>query len=222
MLLSYVNETANFPFSVALVIVAILAAIEGVGLLIGAGIFGFLDGLLPDIDIDLDIDAPDLTAPSLSGQFLTWLRIGKVPVIFSLIVFLVAFGLIGLFIQGLVNAIFGAPLPALLASVPAFAFSMPVLSVGNAVLAKVLPKDETSAVSRDSLIGKLAVLTGGEARSNYPAQAKVKDQHNQTHYILVEPDIGTDCFVRGERVLIVRRKKSVYFAIRPESNGLTD
>jgi hypothetical protein len=219
MFLSFANDASNFPFSVALVVVAILAAIEGVGLMIGAGIFGFLDGLLPDVD--LGVDAPDLTSPSLSGQFLTWLRIGQVPAIFTLIVFLVAFGLIGLFLQGIVGSILGAPLPALLATVPALVLAVPVVRTGNAVLAKIIPRDETSAVSRDSFIGKLAIITGGTAKAGYPAQGKIKDQHDQTHYIPVQPDVETEVFAQGEIVLLVRRKKSVYFAIRPESEGLT-
>ncbi len=219
MFLSFANDASNFPFSVALVVVAILAAIEGVGLMIGAGIFGFLDGLLPEVD--LGVDAPDLTSPSLSGQFLTWLRIGQVPAIFTLIVFLVAFGLIGLFLQGIVSSILGAPLPALLATVPALILAVPVVRTGNVVLAKIIPKDETSAVSRDSFIGKLATITGGTAKVGYPAQGKIKDQHDQTHYIPIQPDVETDVFSRGEIVLLVRRKRSVYFAIRPESEGLT-
>ena len=58
ILLSYFGEPANYPFLVALFVVFVLAAVEGVGLLIGAGIFGFLDGVLPDIDLgtELDID----------------------------------------------------------------------------------------------------------------------------------------------------------------------
>ncbi|RCK51217.1 hypothetical protein TH25_09580 [Thalassospira profundimaris] len=220
MFLSYLNETSNFPFSVSLVIVAILALIEGIGLIIGAGIFGFLDGLLPDID--LDIDVPDMTAPSIGGQFLTWLQIGRIPAIFSLIVFLVAFGLIGLFLQGMVAAVLGAPLPALLACIPALVLSMPVLSVGNRALAAIIPRDETSAVSHDSLIGKPAVITGGEARKDYPAQGKLKDQYRQTHYILIEPDNDQDIFAQGQKVLLVRRHKSIYFAIPIESDGLID
>jgi hypothetical protein len=219
MFLSFANEASNFPFSVALVIVAILAAIEGVGLLVGAGVFGFLDGLLPDVD--LGIDAPDLTSPSISGQFLTWLRIGQVPAVFTLIVFLVAFGLIGLFIQTVAMSLFRAPLPALVATVPALVLAMPVVRAGNTVLARIIPKDETTVVSRDSLIGRLATITGGTARLGYPAQGKVKDQHDQTHYIPIEPDIETDVFAPGDLVLLVRRKKSVYFAIRAESDGLT-
>lgn len=220
MFLSYLNETSNFPFSVSLVIVAILALIEGIGLIIGAGIFGFLDGLLPDID--LDIDVPDMTAPSIGGQFLTWLQIGRIPAIFSLIVFLIAFGLIGLFLQGMVAAVLGAPLPALLACIPALVLSMPVLSVGNRALAAIIPRDETSAVSHDSLIGKPAVITGGEARKDYPAQGKLKDQYRQTHYILIEPDNDQDIFAQGQKVLLVRRHKSIYFAIPIESDGLID
>ena len=220
--LSYFNDSANFPFSVALLIVTILAAIEGVGLLIGAGIFGFLDGLLPDIDLDIDIDAPDLSSSSISGQVLTWLRIGKVPVIFSLIVFLVAFGLIGLSIQGIISSIFGSPLPAVLACIPTFIISLPILSASNVVLSAIIPRDETSAVSQDSLIGKLATITLGQARKDSPAQAKVKDEHNQTHYIMLAPDTDGECYSAGDKLLLVRREKTTYFGIVSNSEGLSD
>ena len=133
ILLSYFGEPANYPFLVALFVVFVLAAIEGVGLLIGAGIFGFLDGVLPDIDLgtelDIDVDMPDMQTPSMTGQFLSWLRMGRVPVVFSLIVLLVAFGLIGLTIQGMSLSIFGSTLPAIVAVLPALLLSIPVLSL---------------------------------------------------------------------------------------------
>ncbi len=223
MLMPYFSDPAHFPFLVALAIVFILAAIEGVGMLIGAGIFGFLDSLLPDIDLDVDfdvdLDAPDLSVPSLTGQVLSWLQIGRVPVVISLIVFLVSFGLIGLTLQEMLRSIVGTSLPTPIAVLATFVLSLPVLSLGNRVLAAVIPKDETSAVSRDSLIGKFATITLGEARHDFPAQAKVRDQHGQTHYVMLAPDIDGECYAQGDQLLLVRRTKNIYFGIQSDSEA---
>lgn len=221
MLMPYFSDPAHFPFLVALAIVFILAAIEGVGMLIGAGIFGFLDSLLPDIDLDLDLemDAPDLSVPSLTGQVLSWLQIGRVPVVISLIVFLVSFGLIGLSLQETSRSIVSTSLPTWIAILATFVISLPVLSLGNRILAAVIPKDETSAVSRDSLIGKFATITLGEARHDFPAQAKVKDQHGQTHYVMLAPDIDGECYAQGDQLLLVRRAENIYFGIRSDSEA---
>ncbi|WP_319410230.1 YqiJ family protein [uncultured Cohaesibacter sp.] len=224
MLLSYFGEPANYPFLVALLVVFILAAIEGVGAMIGAGVFGFLDGLLPDIDLgaelDIEFDAPDLQSPSITGEFLSWLRIGQVPVIFSLIVFLTAFGLIGLTLQGLCLSLLGTALSALWVALPTLFLSIPVVGFGNRFLAFVLPRDETSAISRDRLVGKVATITLGEARVNFPAQAKVKDRFGQTHYIMLAPDNESETYGQGDRLLLVRRSENIYFGIRPSSKAL--
>lgn len=220
LFLSYFSDPAYFPFLVALTIVSILAAIEGVGLLIGAGIFSFLDGLLPDVDIDLNLEGPDLSSPSLIGETLSWLRIGRVPVIISLIVFLVAFGLIGLALQGFIASLVGSPLPAFIAVLPVFALSLPVLSMGNRVMAAVMPRDETSAISRDRLIGKVAIITLGESRKDFPAEAKVKDRFNQTHYIMLAPDSDDESYSQGDQLLIVRRDENTYFGIKHTSEAL--
>ena len=222
MMVSFFGDPANFPFSVALAIVSILAIIEGVGLLIGSGVFNFLDALLPDIDVDMEIDGPDLSTPTITGEVLSWLRIGKVPIILSLIVFLVAFGLSGIFIQHSVSSLFGSPLPVSIAVFPAFLVSLPSMSVGNSLMARLMPKVETSAVSENSLLGRMAEITTGQARSRYPAQAKVLDEHNQTHYVMLEPDIETETFAQGEAVLLVRRENGTFFAIRSTSAAMTD
>ncbi|MDV7340474.1 YqiJ family protein [Terasakiella sp. A23] len=220
--LSYFNDAANFPFSVALFVVTILAALEGVGLLVGVGIFSFLDALLPDVDLEVDVDAPDFSDPSILGSSLTWLRIDRVPVIISLIVFLVSFGLIGLSLQGMVKSVFGSPLPVLIAMIPTTLLALPVLSVGNTILSKIIPQDETSAVSQDSLIGKMAEITLGEAKKDFPAQAKVKDEYDQTHYIMICPDNDHETFTQGSRLLLVRRDNTTYFGIQNTSDALSD
>ena len=156
----------------------------------------------------------------MTGQFLTWLRMGRVPVVFSLIVLLVAFGLIGLTIQGLSLSIFGSALPAIVAVLPALLLSIPVLSLGNRFLAHVLPRDETSAISRNRLIGKIATITLGEARHDFPAQAKVTDRFGLTHYIMLAPDNEDESYRQGDRLLLVRLCDNTYYGIQSTSNAL--
>ena len=46
----------NMPFSIALMLMLIIAVMEGALTLIGLGMSQALDSLLPDLDIDADID----------------------------------------------------------------------------------------------------------------------------------------------------------------------
>ena len=82
----------NQLFSIALMIMFLIAVLEGVAMLLGIGLFAFLDSLLPDIDIGTDIDgAIDLDAtgpPSSLSRILGWLHVGRVPILILLVTFL--------------------------------------------------------------------------------------------------------------------------------------
>jgi hypothetical protein len=56
------------------------------------------------------------------------------------------------------------------------------------LISKIIPKDETTAIHSDDLIGRTAKLYWVR-QTNSPAQAKVKDQFGQMHYVLVEPEL---------------------------------
>jgi len=89
-------------------------------------------------------------------------------------------------------------------------------------VARIMPRDETSAVSRDSLVGRVAVIVTGEAAHNSAAQARVRDEHGQVHYVMVEPDNAADTFKQGSSVLLVRHAGAKYFAIHNTSASLRD
>lgn len=61
-----------------------------------------------------------------------------------------------------------------------------------------------------SLIGRLATISSGHARPGFSAQARIRDQFGQLHYIQVEPEFGELGF--QTQVIIVRKKKSHYIA----------
>ncbi|MCB0346344.1 MAG: YqiJ family protein [Bdellovibrionales bacterium] len=220
----------NLPFSVALGVMVAIGLLEGVAAMVGLGVSGVLDSMLPDLDLpdadlDLDLDADadfDLHVDGGLTKLLGWLHVGRVPVLVLFIIFLTSFGLCGLALQWFAETSFGVMLPSLVACVPAFFAALPCVRVTGGLIAKIIPKDETSAVSEDSFVGRVAILTLGTARRSEPAQAKLKDQHGQTHYVMVEPDETEEEFEAGTHVLLVKRNGSVFQAIKNTSDALVD
>lgn len=160
-------------------------------------------------------DAPaDADGASAIGRFLGWLGLGRLPAMIWLVVFLTSFGLTGLVLQRLVRDLAGGLLPAAAAAPVALFLCLPVLRVSGGLLARILPRDETSAVPAESFVGQLAVVTLGTARHGQPAEAKLKDIHGQTHYVLVEPESESEELETGSQVLLVRRAGAVFSGVR--------
>jgi hypothetical protein len=200
------------PFAVAFMIFGLLAAIEIGGLLFGVTVSDLVDGALPDFD------AAD--GEGLAGA-LGWLHVGKVPLMIVIATLLAAFAAIGLTLQAAVASIFGAPLPAFAAGPLAFAASLPATRVLCGGLSRILPREETDAVSAESFVGRIAEIIRGEARAGAPAEAKLADARGQTHYILVEPDAAGAVFHQGAEVLIIERRGAIYRAARNETPSLS-
>lgn len=185
-----------WPFSVALLLLVAIAVIEGMGLLIGLSVSNWFDHLLPDASAGLE---------SASGDWLGWLHVGKVPMLVLLALLLTVFSVIGFTANGLIKSLLGFYPPALLSSVLAFLGALPVVRLAGGVIARIIPGDETTAVTLDTLVGRIAVIVNGTARVNFPAQARVKNEHGQTLYIHVEPDNDEQTFSVGESILLVKQ-----------------
>lgn len=185
----------SWPFSVALALLIAIAIIEGAGLVVGLNFSGWLDHLLPDASSGFDA----------SEAWLGWLHVGKVPILVLLVVLLTAFSMIGFVAVALVESVLGYYPPAFLSAPVAFIGALPVVRVLGAGIARITPRDETSAVLLETLVGKIAVVINGTARANYPAEARVKNEHGQTLYVHVEPDNTEAAFGPGESVLLVKQ-----------------
>ena len=140
---------------------------------------------------------------------------GGVPLLMLLVVFLAAFGLIGLAVQ----QAFGPYSPGL-ASAVAAAGALPATGIGARGLARIMPRDETTAVSLDTLVGKRGTITIGTARRGSPAQARVKDVHGQPHYVMVEPHDEAHTLAEGETVLLIRRDGHIFTGLG-SADGVT-
>lgn len=194
-------EPHNMPFAAALVIMLILAIVQ----LIGIADFG-------DADFDLDADGDGLPDAGMFDGLLTLLGIGRVPLTIWLALFLFLFAGIGLSVQELATSLTGSLLDSWLAAVIAGVAALPVTGVFARPLGRILPKDHTTAVSTESLIGRRATITDGVARTGSPARARVKDVHGQTHYVMVEPHEASSEIHAGDEVLLVRREGGQFYA----------
>jgi hypothetical protein len=192
----------NLPFAVSLGLMLAIGFLEGLGMVLGLAFSGILEQIVPDIDVDGDVDLDSSVLTALLG----WLHIGKVPLLVLLIIFLTGFGLSGLIIQGSLHGISGFYLPAALASIPAFFVALMTVRTLGSGMARIIPQDETAAVSQDTFIGRLAEITQGTARQGLAAEARLKDEHGNIHYVMVEPDLVDEVFTAGNKVLLVRRQ----------------
>lgn len=191
----------TWPFGSALLLMLALLIIEGTGLLFGSSPSGWLDGLMPDL--------PDSVEGSLG-----WLHIGKVPFLMLLGIFLIGFSISGYAIQAFSNTLMGHLLPAWLAAIPAILAGIASVSGIGGLLSRLMPGDETSAISEMSLVGRAGVVVQGLARKGSAAQLKLRDTHGRAHYVLVEPDMADDTFEEGSAVLLVKKSGARYMGIR--------
>lgn len=211
----------SFPFAVALVLLLLLAVLECVGLLLGFGLAQALEKLLAGFG--LDIGLPGVGEPQgVPSRFLTWLQLGEVPALVLFIVFLAAFGLIGLFIQACSLRFLGFGLPGWVAALVVLPVSLPPVRWFGRGLARILPRDETQVVFRDSFVGRVAVITLGTAQAGLPAQARLCDRHGQTHYVMVEPHAGGPLLEQGQSVLLVEQRGAIFVAIGEVHPALED
>jgi hypothetical protein len=218
----FITAGPNLPFSVALLIMIFIALLEGVGTLFGVGLSNLIETIIPDMEIDIDADLAEADSSFAMSKVLGWLQFGRVPALILLVVFLTAFGLVGLGIQKLAVDIFDSLMPGSLAALLALTASFPLMRILGGTLARILPKDETSAVSEKTFIGRVATITLGSAKKDSPAEAKLEDQYGQSHYLMVEPDVDNEEFRQGEQVLLVGKAGAHFKGIRNTSSALAD
>ena len=197
----FLTAPETWPFGSALTVMVGISVLEGIGLLLAHSPSLLLENLLPEL--------PD----NLNGP-LAWLHVGKVPLLVLLILFLTGFALSGYIIQGVAHSLSGALLPAWMAALPAFFVGVSSVSGLGGLLAKIIPGDETSAVSEQSLVGRAGVIISGHAREGMAAQAKVRDTHGRTHYVMVEPDVAEEVLEEGSAIVLVRKTGARFRCIR--------
>lgn len=200
--MGFLTAAENLPFGVAFALIVAIALIEGFGMLVAFSPSNLIDGWLPEVASDTGLD-----------RVLGWLHLGKVPSLVLLVLFLAGYAIFGYALQMVAHAALGRYLPAWAAGLLALPSGLVMVRGLGALVAHILPHDETSAVSELSLVGRTGVVSAGTARRGWAAQARVRDAYGRTHYLMVEPDIEEDVLEEGVDILIVRKVGAFYRCI---------
>lgn len=221
----------SFPFAVSLAVVLGFFVIELALALIGGSMLGSGgDGADLDLDADfdisaeveagvdldtLDVDGSDalVDGPAASSGLLNWIGMDNVPFLIWLVSFLTLFGLVGLTLQSALTSLFGAPLPALIAVGLTIIPALGVTRLIASWVAIIMPKTETTATPIRALRGCYGTITQGTASRGKSAEVKIKDRHDNIHYLRVEPARDEAVFPEGSFVVLVRKSGNKFYVI---------
>ncbi len=212
-MMEFLLADINIGFAIALCSVLALAMLEGVGMLIGLSMMNLLDHISPiDLDIDIDSDA-DLTVGGIT-PLLGWLCLNRLPLLIWLVLILTSFGIIGYTLNYMLLNSFAISFPELLTYALALLLSLYVTHHIGVPLSRLLPKNESSAISNNSFNGLVATITIGTAKQGSPAEASLTDSYKQKHYVLVTPDSDNEEFTQGQQVVLVEKKATFWLAVK--------
>ena len=209
---AFLFSDANTFFSIAIGIVCVIALLEVLGQLIGFSIGQLLDssfGFDAELSTDSGVDAAQGNLAALAS----WLCLKRLPFLVWLIMFLTLFSISGYGSNYISFMLVDDFLPSFISASFAMANAMFLSHFLGSQLAKVIPKEETSAISQDSFSGRLAQITIGTARKGMPAEAVFKDEFEQKHYVMVEP-IDDDEFCQGANVVLVTKQDKSWLVTR--------
>lgn len=224
-LIDFLLLPETLPFSLALAFLFGFGLLEIATYYLGFGLLGFLDDLLPNFEAE----APDLSVsgkanaavegPSLLTKGLGWLGLAHVPLLVFLLMTLFLFGATGLLVQFTAASALERFLPTGLVAIGALFVTVPLVRRTAKTLGRLIPRDQTQAVSEATFQGRPATIVMGTARRGHPTQARLRDEHGQPHYVLVEPLDESRTLAQGEQVVLVQRVGARFLAI-PFEEGL--
>lgn len=190
------------PFAVAAAIMLALGGIEVLTMLVGFSI-GELVGQ------DAAVEAG--SHHGLDGLFL-WINAGRLPLLILIILTLGVFSIGGFLLQGIAHGV-GASVPVWIAALVAAAGSMPVVRSTSRGLARIIPRDESYAVSDADFVGKVALVSVGPLDQGLPGRVRLKDVFGNWHTVAARASPDSQSLPVGASVLLVDRDAKSFIAI---------
>jgi len=213
------------PFSIAALVLIGLTLFEILTLLIGKPLSAILDHA---IHVDGGhIDGLHAGKEGLEGKVglfgtaFDWLNIGRVPIFILLIIALAAFSISGLVLQIVANGIW-RPLPTLIAVAVVLVPTAYVTRGLSALVARVVPRDETYAQATDDFIGLIGIVTVGPVRSGVVARARIVDRFGNAHCPRIEPADPAAVIPEGASILVIDVRKGVLTVAVADPNLVSD
>ena len=138
-----------------------------------------------------------------------WLRVKFSPTLI-VVFFLMNFSFFGYFLQLIVFSQEQHFIPTYYILLPALILSIFFTVFMIHCLDQVIKPQRSKA--QVNLLGRLATISSGNARPGFSAQARVRDEFGQLHYVQVEPEFGELEF--QTQIILIRQRKSHYLAKR--------
>lgn len=202
------------PFWVAVMVVAGLGLVELVSVLLGASASGLLDD-------GLGHHGPADHEAGLLGGWMSWLNAGGVPILVLAVILLSAFAAFGFAIQGVATNLL-RPLPFVAAGPLSLLLAVPVTRWLSRGVARIIPRDETAALSQAEFIGLVGTVTIGPLDQGNPGAIRVKDRHDNIHTLRAQAAPG-HLIETGALVVIVDGTDGLFQAIpAPQEFGNAD
>lgn len=209
---AFLFSDSNMWFSVAIGIVLALFTIEILGMLFGLSLMGLLDDVSP-----IELDASADTSADIGGGFssiLSWLCLDRLPLMIWMILLLTAFGLVGYLINFSTAKLLGFQASIMISIPLASILALIITGRLGSGIAKLVPKNESSATHQFEFEGMVGHITLGSATSGSPAEAKCVDQFEQAHYLMVEPIEKNESFSQNDKIVLVQKGTQSWLATR--------
>lgn len=200
-MLEFILAPQMAPFIAALGAVGAIGLLELAAILVFGPVFSHFHFEMPDVD-----------GSFLSGA-MSWLHMGKVPLMVLVLLFLSGFGLAGAALQLTLHSLGMNLADTLGASVPAIAVGLGMVRRVGGICSKLLADDDT-VLSVDDFVGVTARIVTGTARLAFPAEALFTDKFGRPHYVMVEPTAEGESFEQGTEVILGQRNPMGFEASR--------
>lgn len=166
----------------------------------------------PQDDLGFDYDPGNET--SLVGTVFDFFGFNTLPLSASLAIYAACFASSGLAPQIILYGILGIVVPAGLLAPVAIVVAALMTRKMTRLIAALIPKEESAAISERSLGRRRGVVTVGVAKSGQPAEVKVYDGYGNQHYLMVEPLSAQDEIHEGSEVLVLRIRNGEYRLVK--------
>lgn len=190
------------PFAIAAMMIIIIGSIELFSMVIG---FSLSEVLGKSLGFDGDSNSGLVNAVS-------WLNVGGVPLLVFILIVLAYFSMAGFLIQSVARDI-AAPLPTWMAAAAATALALPLVRGTSRLVAKIIPKDESYAISLRDLVGRVGEVMVGPLDSGLPGRVRVTDMHGNPHFVAAVAAPQSPPLPQGTSVLLVDLDKTHFIAI---------
>jgi hypothetical protein len=198
------------PFAVAAAIMVTLGGIELLTMIVGFSI-----SELVGHDFALDSE----THSVIGGLFL-WINAGRLPLLILLILALGIFSIAGFLLQAIAHGA-GAIVPVSIAALVAAGLSLPAIRVTSRGIARIIPRDETYAVSEADFVGHVAEVSIGPLDQGLPGRVRLKDVFGNWHSVAARASSDSAPLPVGARVLLVDRDTRSFIAISAPTDLIT-